>query len=385
MENESAEWAGGDGGCAARILGGGMKTGVAYFSSRDIRHVRSDLREMVHAGCSEVIHCYTETDLAYYRETMRVISDETHAAGMEVWFDPWGLAGIFSGETFTRFPLQHQEARQVLSDGRHVGHACPNHEETRAFLRQWIESCAAAGGDVLFWDEPHFYVGFWSGDPAPAWACYCETCAGLFRDRFGHRLPAEFTPEVRQFREDSLVDLLVEMCRYGREKGLRNALCLIPTDLSSHGFGEAHERLRSFLSSGMGDAPDGSVEAALHIGVGDFDRCAAIPDLDIFGCDPYWYLFGADPERFMRAYSEEAAASARRYGRELQLWLQAFRVPAGREEELRMGVHVAEEVGADHLAAWSFRATESMSGIAPADPGRVWEVIGEEFRRVRDR
>jgi hypothetical protein len=236
---------------------------------------------------------------------------------------------------------------------------------------------------VLFWDEPHFYVGFWTGDVVPVWACYCDICVRTFQDRFGSKPPREFTPEVRQFREDTLVDLLRELCRYGHEKGMRNALCLIPTDLPMHGFGEPAERLRAFLRSRTEDASEGEIGAMLHIGVGDFDRCAAIPDLDVFGCDPYWYLFGADPERFMRVYSEEAAASARKYGRELQLWLQAFRVPGGREEELRMGVRVAEGVGADHLAAWSFRATESMSGIACGDGARVWEVIGEEFRRVR--
>jgi hypothetical protein len=127
------------------------------------------------------------------------------------------------------------------------------------------------------------------------------------------------------------------------------------------------------------------VDALLHIGIGDFARCAAIPDLDIFGTDPYWYLFGVDPEQFMRVYSRAAAEACRDHGRELQLWLQAFRVPSGREGELRMGVRVAEEVGANYLAAWSFRATESMSRIACKDGERVWSTISEEFRRVAGR
>ena len=53
------------------ILGAAMETGVSYFSSRTLRHVRDDLQEMVDQGCSYVVHCYTETDLAYYRDTMR--------------------------------------------------------------------------------------------------------------------------------------------------------------------------------------------------------------------------------------------------------------------------------------------------------------------------
>src|SRR3990172_5681000 len=92
-----------------------METGVSYFSSRTLRHASDDLQEMVDQGCTYVVHCFTETDLAYYRDTMRDIIAATHGAGLEAWLDPWGLAGIFSGETFTRFPLDRPETWQVLS------------------------------------------------------------------------------------------------------------------------------------------------------------------------------------------------------------------------------------------------------------------------------
>jgi hypothetical protein len=361
-----------------------METGVAYFSSRDVRHVSGDLQEIVDYGCTYVVHCFTETDLAYYRDTVREVVAATHGAGLEVWLDPWGLAGIFSGETFTRFPLDHPEAWQVLSGGRRVGVACPNHPETRAFLRGWIDACAAAGGDVLFWDEPHFYVGLWRGDLSAAWACRCDVCLSLFRQRHGGDMPARFTPDVRAFRESSLLELLTELCRYGREKGLRNALCLLPADLAAHGFPQQQERLARALERRLAVADPASLEAMLHIGVGDFDAAAAIPDLDIFGCDPYWYLFGTEAEPFMRAYGEAAAEAAGRHGRGLQLWVQAFSVPEGREDELRTGLRVAQEVGASHVAAWSFEGAASMSQVRCARPDEVWRILGEEFRRLRE-
>lgn len=359
-----------------------MQTGVSYFSSRVLPHVRDDLREMTEHGCTYVVHCYTETDLAHYREAMAGIAKATRDAGLEVWFDPWGLVGIFSGETFTRFPLQHTETWQVLSDGRRVGAACPNHPATREFLREWVDACAAAGGEVLMWDEPHLYSPLWARDFTPAWGCYCDICSARFRDQHGAAIPGEFTPEVKSFREASLLDLLTEMCRYGHEKGMRNALCLFPTDLAQHGFERPGERLRSLVEAQTPTASATDIEAMMHIGVGDFDQSAAIPDLDIFATDPYWYALGVEAEPFMRTYSEEAAAAAKKHNRELQLWLQAFRVPAGREEELRIGAKVAEDVGATHLAAWSFQATASMS-IACADSTKVWQILGEEFRRIR--
>jgi len=360
-----------------------IETGVSYFSARTLRHVRADLRDIIEHGCTYVVHCFTETDLAYYRDAMRDITQATHEARLEVWFDPWGVAGIFSGETFTRFPLDHPETWQVLSNRRRVGAACPNHPETRGFLRGWIEACAAAGGDVLFWDEPHFYVGLWRGDLSGAWACHCDVCRRLYHGRFGHDMPSQFTAEVRAFREASLLALLEELCRFGHEKGLRNALCLIPTDPGAHGFPEPEERLRRPLESRMAGAPTGSLEAILHIGVGDFETAAAIPDLDIFGCDPYWYLFGTPAEPFMRAYGSAAAAASRKRHLGSQLWVQAFSVPEGREEELRTGLRVAAEVGATHVAAWSYEATASMSQIRCARPEVVWRILGEEFRRLR--
>jgi hypothetical protein len=307
----------------------------------------------------------------------------THDAGLEVWLDPWGLAGVFSGETFTRFPLLNPDTRQVLSDGRTAPAACPNHPETRAFLRSWVEACAYVHGDVLFWDEPHFDVPFWRGDLSGVWACRCEICRRGFRERFGQEMPAEFTPEVRAFREASLLDLLSELCRSGREQGMRNALCLLPTDLAEHGFPEQEERLRGALEKRMVSAGPAALEAMMHVGVGDYDAAAAVPDLDIFGCDPYWYLFGTEAEPFMRAYGGKAADASRRHNRGLQLWVQAFRVPEGREHELRDGLRVAEELGATHVAAWSYEATASMSSIRCARPEIVWATLGEEFRRLR--
>src|SRR3989304_1271445 len=167
------------------MLGAAMETGVSYFSSRTLRHVSDDIQGMVDQGCSYVVHCYTETDLAYYRDTMRDVVAASHGAGLEAWLDPWGLAGVFSGGTVGP------------SAGGGAGAPCPNQPETRAFLRGWIDACAAAGGDVLFWDEPHFYVGLWRGDISGAWACRCEACPALFRERFGGGGPRVVPPQGR--------------------------------------------------------------------------------------------------------------------------------------------------------------------------------------------
>ena len=90
-----------------------------------------------------------------------------------------------------------------------------------------------------------------------------------------------------------------------------------------------------------------------------------------------------EPEQFMHVYGEEARAAVQKHGRTLQLWLQAFSIPQGREDELLTGIRVAEELGATHLAAWSYEGTSSMSQIRCARPQIVWSRLGEEFRRLR--
>ncbi len=351
-----------------------VETGVAYFDVRTLRHVRADLDDMAAHHCTYVVHCLTETDLLYYRQTMREIVDATHEAGLEAWVDPWGVTGIFSGETLTRFPLDHPEAWQVLSDGRRVPAGCPNHPATRQFLRNWVAAAAEVGGDVLFWDEPHFYVPFMRGDRSGAWACRCETCGERFRQRTGHAMPGELVDEVQAFREASLIELLAELSAEGKRLGLRNSLCLFPTGFAAAGLPELEERLAKAA---------GGSNPFIQFGLSDWDAAAAIPDLDIFGTDPYWYLLGAEPEAFMRAFTRRALEAAGRHGRQTQIWVQAFSVPEGREEELGMGLRVAAEMGASHLAAWSYDGTASMSSIRPARPDVVWRVIGEAFAEVR--
>ena len=355
-----------------------VETGVSYFSSRTLRHVQGDLEDMVAHHCTYVVHCLTETDLLFYRKTMQEIVEATHEAGLDAWLDPWGVAGVFSGETLSRFPLDHPESLQVLSDGRQAPAACPNHPATRQFLRDWVHAADEAGGDGVMWDEPHFFVPFMRGDRSGAWACRCSTCQARFQEKTGHAMPEALDEEVRAFRESSLIDLLSELSAESKQLGLRNCLCLFPIDFVGAGFPELTQRLAKLTGSKEVDT-----NPLLQFGVADWGAAAAIPDLDVFGTDPYWYIVGAEPEPFLRAFTEKALEVARRHSLKTQVWVQAFAVPEGREEELRMGLRTAAALGADQVAAWSYDATRSMSALRPARPDVVWRIIGEAYGELR--
>ena len=363
----------------SRFLVPRMETGVSYFSARTLRQVRADLEDILAHHCTYVVHCLTEADLLFYRKAMAEIFTATRQAGLEVWVDPWAVAALFGGESLSRFLVDHSEALQVLSDGRRAPAACPNHPETRAFLRSWVEAAAQFGGQVLFWDEPHFYHGPFHRDFSGAWACLCDHCRDRFRAAHGRTLPPEMDDEVRAFREASLIDLLAELAREGKRLGMRNALCLIPVDLEGAGLREEARRLAETMAKLAGPA---APRQLLDIGVRDWDAAASIPDLDIFGCDPYWLLFGAQPEPFVRAFTQRAVEVSKHHGRDTQVWVQAFSVPEGREEEIRVGLRTAASLGATHLAAWSYEATASMD-IRCARPELVWRILGEAFGELR--
>lgn len=355
------------------------ETGVSYFNERTLRHVREDLRDMVEHGCTYVVHCLTEGDLLWYRDTMRDVVEATHDAGLEAWLDPWAVMGIFGGESLSRFLLDHPEAWQVDTSGRRYPAACPNHPETRRYMREWIRACADIGGDVVFWDEPHFAGAAAETLRAGGYACYCDWCQQKFRRSARRPMPPVMNEEVRRFRELFLLEFLTEMCGEAKRLGLRNALCLIPTDFEAAGLTDYAARVKNWWKR-LGVTRE---RPWLEFGIADWDAAASIAGLDIFGCDPYWFAAKAEPEPFVRAFSRRAVAIAREHGLQSQIWVQAFSVPEGREAELAMGVRVAVEEGATHVAAWSYRGTESMSAIRCARPDVVWETLGRAFRQAR--
>jgi hypothetical protein len=370
-----------------------METGVSYFGSRDLRHVRTDLADMLAHHCTYVVHCLTETDLAYNMAGMGEIAKLTRDAGLDVWFDPWGVTGIFSGESFSRFLLEHPESWQLRSDGRSIPIACPNDPEARRFLRAWIGRAAELGGSVAFWDEPHFWVD-WLG-LEEGWTCLCALCRDAFRERFRSQMPLVFTEEVRRFREETLLSILTDLCRTAHRAGMRNALCLLPSDIAQAGFVEAELRMLDQINRRRRthEAPplDGLPFTVRYFGVQDWQSAASLPDLDIFGCDPYWYHFHAEPEPFVRSFGERVLRSARvaadLHGKRLgtQVWVQAFNVPAGREPELWTGVRTAARLGISHVACWSYGGNASMSYNRPDRPQEVWRVIGDAYRAVARR
>ncbi len=327
------------------------KTGISYFGNRIPRHFVTDLDEVKSHNCTFVVHTYSENDQQFYKDTIAEMVAITKDAGLEVYLDPWGVGRVFGGETYSSFALKNLRTCQILPDGEVAPAVCFNHPDFRAFMQTWIEDAAEMGADVLFWDEPHFFIDIKEKHRYDVWYCRCPACDQKFqKSHDGHIFEAD-KKTIIAFREDSVIEFLNELCESSQAAGMKNAVCMLPFRDTT-------------------------------IGMSDWSRVVAIPTLDIFGTDPYWMFFNKDVETFVGAFSRDVIELCNQFGKEPQMWIQAYKITAGREDELRQAAAVAYEAGVRNLAAWSYYGNAFMSYNRSDNPQKVWDVLGEIYGQI---
>jgi hypothetical protein len=62
------------------------------------------------------------------------------------------------------------------------------------------------------------------------------------------------------------------------------------------------------------------------------------------------------------------------------MWVQAFDIAQGTEEDVRTAINVFKEVGIKNIAAWGYRGCKDMSYLACDDPDKVWRIVGESYK-----
>jgi hypothetical protein len=271
---------------------------VSYFGNRYLHHFERDLEEICDHGFDAVVHCVTEADREWGMKRIAEMFAMTRDAGLSCWADPWGLAHVFGGEAHSGY----------LARGGTVG---ADDTGLRALLYRWIDDVAAAGAEWLFWDEPDLGLGHGS---------------------------------------DALVAFLHELADHGRERGLRNSVCLTST---------------------VPNMPA-------------FPKLAAIDSVDDIGTDPYYRLdvdeTDPEPEDYVGVWADRVRATAARHGKTCHVWVQAFHIAEGREERIGRCIEAARARGAARIGVWGFRACEALD-IRPARPDVAWRVVREAIRR----
>jgi N-acetylmuramic acid 6-phosphate etherase len=315
--------------------------GCSYFGVRVVRHVRRDMADLAARGYTGVLHTFSENDLAYYRETFADMVAVSHEAGLTVQVSPWGLGRTFGGEAESRWVAFHPEECQVMDDGRRVAAACLNSPAYRAFCKDWADAALDVGVDSVFWDEPAWVVPRHVGvDDESRWTCRCDHC----RERFGAEIPPELSPDVRAFREASVVDFLREVVAHVAARGGANTICLLP-------------------------ATEGT------LGISDWNMVASLPGLTTFATDPYWKHWNEPAGPFVRRFARLLAETCERHGVGAQLWLPSFGLTREEIPELEAAIEGAREEGIEDLWTWGYEACGHMSALATPDAPLVWEAV----------
>lgn len=294
-----------------------MRTGAAYHGCRMLNHVESDMRDMAAHDMNLVVHMLSHNDWERHSRVLKDIVEISEEAGLEVWLDNWGLGGP-PGEK-SHFLSYHPEAHMIYSDGEpDPVRACLNAPSFRQFVHEWIDVVEWTGARTIFWDEPHIPM-----KSKTTYACTCPVCRAKFEEKYGRPMPETTDEDVMQFRVDTIADYFRDICTYSKSKGLNNSVCVM-------------------LSDDIG------------INLANLGSIGGIPELDNIGSDPYWGYSEVNPYEFVYNGTKKNLAISNEFGKQHNIWIQAFGAPRGREEEIIQAAEAAYDAGARTIIAWSY-------------------------------
>jgi hypothetical protein len=316
--------------------------GFSYFGNRYPHHAREDLRAMADLGATFVVHVMSEADLRWNPGTLGDLVGIGVECGLEPWFTPWCLGGLFGGETASYAVGEHPEACQRDNAGRHLPALCPRQPIFRALMAEWLDAAAAAGAAIVQADELHLALPHHQG--AERWACRCGACQEAFRTRYGEEMPHTATAETAAFLDDLLAETLAWIVAAAAERGMGTSMVLLP---------EAYDAAR-------------------------WRALAAMPGVRYFGSTPFWLFQGipaAQTDSYARLWAERTVLATAGTAAQPLGWVQAFSVPAGREHEIERVTAIMAESGVSTIAYWSYLACIAMSGLAGDDPHAAWQAV----------
>jgi hypothetical protein len=117
-------------------------------------------------------------------------------------------------------------------------------------------------------------------------------------------------------------------------------------------------------------------------GLDDWSRVARLDAVDEIASDPYWER-GASEDCVREKYRETAnklVEVANRYGKSVQMWVKAYQIEAGRENDLAIAIDESRAAGIKNIFAWSYRGTETLSWLKSDNPDKVAEVFRTKLK-----
>lgn len=338
-------------------------TAVSYYGWNYREHARADFKEMREHGCDTVILAITEFDMDFWFPNLNAVIAEAHAAGLRAIADLWGIGKYFGGEQVSLFLQNNIRHRQVSAfTGEPLVAACFNTSAFRDYFTGLCEKIARETDiDGFFWDEPHYalpksYASI-TGGAGDDWACRCPECMEKFRAYYGYEMPKVMNDDVKAFRWREALKTLSDASRRIKEINPKLEItCCVHATLNTYYVTELR-------------------------GYDKWDTVAACPYFDVFSTTIVnWEL----PEKFFREIAERTVAAAKKYGKESERWLMGYYKQPEDFSQIDKTVDMYVSLGVDRLATWTYRGGYGTVLAAP-DPLKLWDRIGANYERVRQK
>lgn len=335
------------------------ETGVSYYGCRYLDHAKRDFEEIINHSCNALLLAVSEFDCSFWyqglKETARLAKEEY---GLTTYWNFWGWGRVFGGEPVSLFLETHTNSRQVSAkSARSYSAACINSHQFQEYYFKWLEKvCNEIEIDGIFMDEPHYSFQA----TVEEWSCRCKICQKLFKEEHGHEMPKKLTKDVLSFRENRLLWFLDEAASIVKKADPKKKViaCLLP-------------------------------QTDALVGIRSWEKICEIENIDVLSTDPYWYAFKVEMEDFVPKYTLKALNLCKQFEKEAQIWVQLFRVPKGRENELAEGIHLINQLEVpgkkvNSIFGWPFKAGKG-SVLSCDNPDLVWEIVGKAFRKVLEK
>ena len=335
-------------------------TSVSYYGFNYVEHAEKDFQEMIEHGVDTVILAITEFDMDFWFPNINNIVKKAHELGLRVLADLWGIGKYFGGEQVSLFLQNNIHHRQVSAlTGEPLPFACFNTNAFRDYFnRLCLKLARETEVDGFFWDEPHYAfpkgIASITGGVADDWTCRCPECMRKFEAYYGYEMPKYMNDDVKQFRWREALFTLSDASRQIKEVNpdLEITCCVHATQNTYY--------------------------VTEQRGYDNWDMVAACPYFDVFSTTIInWSL----ADSFFKNITDRSVKVAHKYGKECERWLMGYNACPADYSQIDRVVDMYVEAGVDRLGTWTYRGGYGTIVAAP-EPLKLWDRIGENYRRV---
>src|SRR5919206_2890862 len=111
---------------------------VSYFGNLYLNHFKKDCTEIKKHGFDTILFCVSENDINWNIGNIKAMKEFAESQNLKTLAGPWGLAGVFGGESVSTVSYERDGLNKVLE-----------------LFDKWILSVIEIGFKNIFLDEPH--------------------------------------------------------------------------------------------------------------------------------------------------------------------------------------------------------------------------------------